>query len=347
MPSNLFSTLLSLPLAAQLNFGGANLPTAHQHEDAERDHSPKYLSLATGSLSQRRITDGNHRYPWPVELKSIGHTMASYQRYGSLNEAYFHHGLDIRADDGADVRASVGGKVVNVENYNFGNPAYWEVAILDDEGFLWQYHHIERSSIPKEVMDAFKNKTSIPAGTLIGKVYYWMVVTFGERYHHIHLNVLGKNKEYLNPFEFLEPLEDTAGPEIKEIALLQNGKKLTGGDVSGKYSIVAEIHDLILHDKFVVPPNEVAVSIDGQKEFTVWKFDTLPGGEDKKKFANSFFEPNLVCGDYECRKPVIDLGFSKTPQQVFPMGRGSHELELRTRDYQGNEATQRFSWTVN
>ena len=53
-----------------------------------------------------------------MPLLSIGHTSASYQNYsGDYRQAYFHHGLDIRANAGQEVFASAGGKVVNIEDY--------------------------------------------------------------------------------------------------------------------------------------------------------------------------------------------------------------------------------------
>src|SRR5688500_15621489 len=107
---------------------------ASLHGEAERRLNPAVASLATGRLPTGRPL----RHPWPVTVLSIGHTSASYQNYGG--SPYFHHGLDVRADAGSDVLAAAGGKVVNIENYG-GSAAYWEVAILDDEGFLWQYHH--------------------------------------------------------------------------------------------------------------------------------------------------------------------------------------------------------------
>ncbi|MFM8313562.1 MAG: peptidoglycan DD-metalloendopeptidase family protein [Deltaproteobacteria bacterium] len=319
-----------------------------QHAEAEKNFKPKYFKLAHGDLNKKRTRSGGTRYTWPVALKSIGHTMASYQRYGGLNGAYFHHGLDIRADAGSDVIASAGGQVVNIENYMPGDDAYWEVAILDAEGFIWQYHHIERESIPKAIFDAYQNKTSIAPGTKLGEVYYWSVVTFGERYHHIHLNILGNDKKYLNPFEFLELLPDDSAPEIGKVSLVVNGNAVTGNSVSGgSYTIGAEIKDLILSDVFIVPANEIKVSIDGNSSFTVWKFDSLPGGADNEKFVNQFYLPKLACGDYSCRKPIIDLGFRKTPGQVFPVSRGNHQIEITISDYNGNQARQTFGWTVN
>lgn len=304
------------------------------HEEAERKFRPRYLSLATGDFSQKRA---GVQHPWPVGVLSIGHTIASYQNYSFVSDAYFHHGLDIRAEAGSDVLASTGGKVINIENYMPGDDAYWEVAILDEEGFIWQYHHIEKKSIPKAIYEAYQSQSFIPAGTKLGEVYFWKIVSFGERFHHIHLNVLGKNKEYLNPFSFLERLPDKRSPEIAEFHLLKS---------EGKYSVGVHLKDWILSDVFIVPPYHIELAIDHDKPFTVWKFDRLPGGSDNERFVNDFFVPRFACGDYHCRKPVINLGFNQEGKQVFPLSKGSHHLELWISDYAGNKTHSKFDWEI-
>lgn len=320
-----------------------NAKTLHHHEEIERDFQSPTAALATGRLD----TDGNPSLsPWPVKVLSIGHTMASYQSYGMVSSAYFHHGLDIRADAGSDVIASRGGKVVNVENYEPGQKEYWEVAILDDDGFLWQYHHIDPNSIPSSVHDAFKKGDRISDGTKIGTVVYWPIVSYGERYHHVHLNILGSGKEYVNPFAFLQPLKDTVGPEIASIMLVQNGKKVSGNSVSGSYTIAAELRDWILSDVFTVPPNEIKFSVDGAPMQTMWKFEKLPGGASNKDFVNKFYIPSLACGDYSCRKPIVDLGFKKSHGQFFPTTKGNHDLKIEVTDFENNKASKTYSWTV-
>ncbi len=316
-------------------------------EQVERDfHSTKAV-LATGRLENfSKDTTSLPRAPWPVKVLSIGHTMASYQNYGAISSAYFHHGLDIRADAGSPVIASRGGKVVNIENYQPGQSAYWEIAILDDDGFLWQYHHIERSSIPQNIHQAYANKTKIADGTKIGEVFSWGIVSFGERYHHVHLNILGANKEYLNPFAFLEPLHDTKSPEIGNITLTKNGKKVSGNSVQGNYSIAAELKDLILSEVYFNPPNEIKITVDSDSPQTVWKFDKLPGGPSDTAFVNQFFVSSMACGNYSCRKPVIDLGFKNQPAQVFPLTKGNHDLKIEIWDFENNYASKSFSWTV-
>ncbi|MEI6833025.1 MAG: peptidoglycan DD-metalloendopeptidase family protein [bacterium] len=312
-----------------------------QDSAAEKDYRPAYLSLAKADLKSKESS----KYPWPVELKSIGHNTASYQNYGG--DPYFHHGLDIRADAGTDVLASVGGQVVNISNYGPG-PAYWEVAILDDAGFLWQYHHVDRDSIPQTVWDAYRNKGRITSGTKIGEVYYWMVNTYGEQYHHIHLNVLARGGAYRNPFSFLQPLNDTKAPDILEVGLLRNGYAQDPSlPIQGAYSVYATIHDLILHDKFVVPPHKITYQLDDDpRERLVWEFSDLPGATSNTDYVEDFFVPSLTCGNYECRKLTVDLGFSTEGQRWFTNVGGQHTIMIHAEDQAGNRTSREFTWQV-
>lgn len=313
------------------------------HDDAERDFKPAYVQQATGRLEAARA-----RHAWPVNVLSIGHSTASYQNYTREipTSPYFHGGLDIRADAGSPVYASAGGKVVNIENYVPGNGAYWEVAILDDEGFLWQYHHIERSSIPQAVFAAKQSGEPIADGTKIGEVFYWGVSTFGERYHHIHLNVLGDGGEILSAFNFLEPLADDEAPQIKDVGILKNGTTSSNVTVRPPYSLYAEVSDLVHHEKFIVPPHALRLEIDGHPQQDVWIFDRLPGGKSETKYVHDFFVPRKTCGNYECRRIFINLGFRIDGKAVFPTTSGGHDVKVTAADFAGNQVSRDFHWTV-
>jgi hypothetical protein len=327
------------------NLGQAVKPTLKvaQIEDAlaEKEHRPSYLSMAA-AVATAPVAG---RYPWPVQVKSIGHNTASYQNYGG--EPYFHHGLDIRADAGTDVLASVGGQVVNISNYGPG-PAYWEVAILDSAGYVWQYHHVDRDSIPQAIWDAFRSKAPIPAGTKIGEVYYWMVSTYGEVYHHVHLNVLARGGAYRNPFNFLESLNDTKAPEFVDVGLMRNGYPQDPSlPIQGAYGIYATIHDLILHDKFVVPPHKITYQLDDDsRERVVWDFSELPGGSSNTQYVENFFVPELTCGNYECRKLTVNIGFSTEGQRWFSNVGGEHSITIHAEDHAGNRTSKNFKWQV-
>jgi hypothetical protein len=316
-------------------------------DDPEAAYTPDYLKLATGGMN--RAAEAT-RYAWPFTLNAMGHTIASYQNYGS--SPYFHHGLDILANSGTAVYNRSGGQVVNIENYTPGNDLYWEVAVLDPEGYLWQYHHIEVSSIPQAIYNKFAeyraNPTTggfIPANTYIGNIVYWPVVTFNERFNHIHLNILGAGG-YVNGFAFHTLLNDTSGPQIQAIGLLQNNTIVSGSTVTGAYSMYVRARDLILHTAYYVPPYEIKYSVDGGPEIVTWRFDNLPGGADRYAYVSQFFV-SPTCGNYTCRDFYINLGFTTAGNRSFPSTGGQHTILVTVTDDFGNQASQSYTWTVN
>lgn len=123
-------------------------------------------------------------------------------------------------------------EVVNVENYDPGHSnsyLYWEVAILDPEGYVWQFHHVDNTTIPQEIHNAYQAYLNDPdtggfvdPNTYIGGIVNWPVESFGYFFHHIHLNILAAGDIYINPLEFHEPgnYVDTQDPVIHEIGLL-------------------------------------------------------------------------------------------------------------------------------
>jgi len=222
---------------------------------------------------------------------------------------------------------------------------YWEVAVLDPNGYIWVYHHIERRSIPQLIWDAFAdyqadpvNGGFIPADTHIGNIVKWTDKAFHLRtFNHIHLNILGAGGVYLNPFAFHTALADTDPPEILEVGLLQGGALYAGGtEIPGDYSLYVHARDLVLDEMYYLPPNEVTFTVDGGPANTTWRFDTLPGGANDKVYLNDFYV-SPTCGDYHCREFYIDVGFIKDSQYAFPAAGGEHTVVVTVRDYAGNE----------
>jgi hypothetical protein len=162
---------------------GVNPADPWVDEQIEQSWHPIYLDLATGDpklFSQHGV------YAWPFDLDSIGWSMQSYQDYGGT--PYFHHGMDMMKINGTQVFNRSGGQVINIENYQPGWDLYWEVAILDPDGYIWQYHHIEEPTIPQYIWDKYYeyladpiNGGFIPADTHLGNIIYWPVWSFGKQ----------------------------------------------------------------------------------------------------------------------------------------------------------------------
>ena len=298
----------------------------------------KANSFATGIYKEQK------HHPWPFPLLSIGHNMQSYQNYG--NSPYWHDGLDIRSNIDQPMYSPVGGKVVNVENYIPGNAMYWEVAILDDEGFVWKFHHVERTSIPKEIHEAFKASGRVKAGTLIGNVVRWPVTSFGEVFHHLHLLIVAADGKYINPFLMMEPLTDTTVPVISKIGIAKNHRPTELTEVKGSHSLYLEASDLTLHQKFLLPPYKISWSLDGAEEKTVWEFVHLPSGKNDTDYINDFHLQG-TCGNFTCRKFYFNLNFSPAkPREQMNLSPGEHSVEVTVEDIVGNKTSKNFTWKV-
>lgn len=295
-------------------------------------------ALATGHF------DGQKSHQWPFPLLSIGHNMQSYQDYSS--SPYWHDGLDIRANQDQAIYAAAGGRVVNIENYVKGNPLYWEIAIQDDEGFVWKYHHVAKDSIPQEVESAFKNNGKIAGGTLLGNVVRWPISSFGEVYHHLHLLVVAADKTYVNPFLMMEPLTDTKAPVITKIGIAKNHKPTDANEVKGEHALFVEASDLVLHSKFILPPHRISYRLDKGGKKTVWEFIHLPSGKNDVDFIRDFYMQG-TCGDYSCRRFFFNLNFTlEKPRATWTLSPGVHEVEVTVEDAVGNKVVKNYSWKV-
>jgi hypothetical protein len=304
----------------------------------ERLHRTRADKMAFASFREQR------HHSWPFALLSIGHNMQSYQDYS--NSPYWHDGLDIRANQDQPIHAAVGGKVVNVQNYIPGNPLYWEIAILDDEGFVWKYHHVAKTSINPEIKAAFAAGGRIATGTLIGNVARWPVSSFGEVYNHLHLLVVGKDSQYINPFLMLEPLADNHAPVISRIGIAQDHQPIKANEVRGPHALFLEASDLTLHKKFLLPPYKIAYRMDGGNERVVWEFIHLPSGKNDTDFIQDFYMSG-TCGNYSCRKFYFNLNFSQArPREEMTLTPGMHHVEVLVEDVVGNKTSQSYQWRV-
>ncbi len=333
--------------AAQAKGSSKNPADPRVEEQIEQAWHPEYLKLATGDPT---LQTQHGIYDWPFALDSIGWTMQSYQNYGS---AYFHHGTDMMKMWGTEVYNRSGGQVINIENYQPGWELYWEVAILDPDGYIWQYHHIKMETIPALIWTKYDeyqadpiNGGFIEPGEHLGNIIEWPVWSFGKQFNHIHLNILAAGGVYVNGFAFHTPLPDTVGPEIQGVGLLQYGQIHPGNDIEGNYSLYVHARDLILDDVYYLPPWDIEFAPDCGPARTTWQFNTLPGGSDDTAYLDDFYVVPPTCGDYDCRDYYIDLGFIPDSQFQFPADGGEHSVHVTVSDYAGNTATQTYTYTV-
>ena len=347
----ILTSAFSLPETAQ----AAPIAPPEEFERVEAEIQTGSAGIATGDPY------GEHSvYGWPFAVSQVGHINSSYQLYSSYpDEAYFHHGIDLLANYGTQVRTPTAGQVVNVENYSSPSNLYWEVAILDTEGYVWQYHHIEQTSIPQAIHYAYQdyladheNGGFIPADTYLGKIVKWPVSSFGYYFHHIHLNILAAGDFYLNPIEFLDNSShpDTQAPQIQGVGLFTGTNTLLSENTipyGTDYSIYLRARDLYKSQVYYLPPHRITYKLDGSSEVhTVWDFHTLPGGSSNTAYVNSYFLPGHTRGNYQARDFYINMGFSKNGINPLPTDPGIHTIDITVYDYAGNSAVWRYVWTI-
>lgn len=318
-------------------------------------------SITTGSAGiATGDPDANHaQYSWPFPFQQMGHLNSSYQLYSSdPAEAYFHHGIDMIAPEGTPVYTPCAGQVVNIENYSYPSELYWEVAILDPQGYVWQYHHIEQTSIPQSVRQAYagymednENGGFIAANTHIGNIVPWPVESFGYIFNHIHLNILAAGDIYLNPLEFLDNTYwDIQAPQIQQVGIFTGLNNLQTSNTipfGTDYSLFVRTRDLFMSQVFYLPPHRITYVLDGSEDTQkVWNFHSLPGGASDSNYVNQYFLPGKTKGDYDIRDFYVDLGFQKDGSNPLPTEPGLHSIDIEAWDYAYNRSTWTYKWVI-
>ena len=182
---------------------------------------------------------------WPVSFEdashSMGNNMLQFQSYGDL--PYFHGGCDLRTAKGAEVRSPVAGRL-EAGHYSYdtnpdgsmtkffkswpeqGEDLYFEVAVITEAGFRYEFHHIDRESLPTEIIQMLTvGGGKISVGQTLGYVAEWPVAGVGGKYyHHTHYNIVGPTGVRYNPEYFSKTLADQKAPRIFGVfAVDQNG----------------------------------------------------------------------------------------------------------------------------
>lgn len=343
------------------------LPTKMTHASVQTHQnqltaSPAKARLFTGSNGKATADpDGPHsKYDWPVEWSQMAHLLSSYQNYhdDNIDYAYFHQGIDLlTAVANKPIYTRTGGQVVNVENY-FESKWYWEVGILDPEGYVWQFHHVDPDSIPKAIKDAHAAYLAnpetggfVPANTFIGEVIDWEGQSMGYDGHHLHLNILAADDVAINPLEFHNPgtYVDDQSPVINKIGLMHNDQLIQGDKVNANlnYSLYMNASNLYKSPVFILSPHKIEFKIDDAEEWTtMWEFRKMPGENDIYQYLHDVYVPYLTKGNEAARDFYFNLGFTKEGQRSFPKTPGEHTIQVRVADFAGNTAEKSYTWTV-
>lgn len=200
---------------------------------------------------------------WPVSFENVSHnlgnSMIQFQQYGSFSAPYWHGGCDLRTAAQSAVRTPVSGQL-DAGHYGYetnddgsmtkqwmpwprqGDEMYFEVAVIGDDGLRYEFHHIDRATLPahiKQLLD--RGNGRVEAGEVVGHVHSWpMQGADGTYYHHTHYNIVTKDGVRINPESVSLPVEDRRAPDVHGVyALLKsnrvievkNGSRLAGAEV--------------------------------------------------------------------------------------------------------------------
>lgn len=209
-----------------------------------RNTSPNngFQNSRLGTTTNRPATLKNkqaHQVSWPFELPYsegfIGNNMAQYQPYETPG---YHGGLDMVLESDSWVYAPLDGKV-EAGHYSYtslddgshlkhwkpwpasGNETYFEVAVIDRDGYRYEFHHINRATLPAEIIAGLDaGNLAVAKGQKIGQVINWMTPF---HYDHVHANVIDPRGVVLNPEYIYQLLPDHLPPQCKIVAQLSNG----------------------------------------------------------------------------------------------------------------------------
>jgi hypothetical protein len=232
---------------------------------------------------------------WPVKFidskHTIGNSMPEYQNYS--NEAYYHEGSDLRVSKAGEIKAPVDG-FLQGDYYTYvtdpntgedkkftkpisegGDDLYFEITIKTPEGFMFEFHHTNANNLPKNILDVVScGGGEVRKGDVIGYASVWPNSRFGERYDHIHYNLISPEGVYMNAEYFSQALNDNSAPVIKNIFAIYKDKKVEviGKKLNGMPSeLIVSTFDMKGENVYPLPP--VVIEASWSDSFkTGWDF---------------------------------------------------------------------------
>lgn len=232
-----------------------------------------------------------HSLPWPVQFHSaeysLGNSMAQFQPFN--NPPYWHGGADLRTQAGEKIFSPVSGKL-EAGHYGYstnpdgsmtkhwkpwpqkGDAMYFEVAVITEDGLRYEFHHVNRASLPEEIVQSLNSENpTVTAGAHLGNVIRWRA----GNYHHVHYNVILPDGTRINP-EFVSTLiPDSLPPEILSVyAIQQDGKVMNlapGSRVTGIREFVIRTQDRQNDNVYVHPPVYAGLLFENGMRFE-WDF---------------------------------------------------------------------------
>ncbi len=259
-------------------------------------------------------------YDWPLrDPFTVIDTISTLQFYGP--KPGFHHGLDMHAPAGTAVYAPVAG-VVGVGYYypRAQVPYTYEVFIQGDDGFRWEFHHIDQQTIPQQVAELAKQHGRVERGALLARIYD--APKFDPDIPaHVHVDVIDRDGVYHNPLKFFPPISDKTAPKIEGIYLVDSSNKVVAGNAqdiglptllpSGKYELILDIIDIIDGAPMGDSVARLSVSGNGISIGNLDFLDRLPNKNYLEGVRDVYKIESIVLPDGKILKNQVDLSMPR------------------------------------
>ena len=318
-----------------------------------------YKRVAAISAAGATALPPAHALAWPVRFQdsehTLGNVMAQFQPFGDL---YYHGGDDLRVDAGADISAPVDGKLEagaysyaahpdgSLEKFwkawpETGDPTYFEVAVVADDGLRYEFHHVDRETLPADIVAKLNaGGGRVAKGNLLGHAIEFPMAG----YNHVHYNIVLPNGTRVNPEYASALLPDHLAPTILHAFALSSS-----GDVrdfgSGRFA--PPVSEFVLHvvDKqdanvYEHPPAYALLKFESGAR-TLWDFrETLTSPQGEFPPLWDFFLETIrsPAGDFST-EGGYGTGASLIRLKVPAGARGGFTIEVG--DIAGNTATLR------
>ncbi len=308
------------------------------------------VEVAPLSVADRSWRYAPHKLEWPIAFRALGNVMAQFQPFGY--PPYFHGGIDVVTSPARELHATVEGRL-EAGHYGYsnqpdgsllkhwrpwpqdGNPTYFELAVINDDGVRFEYHHVDRERLPQAIIAKLdRGNSRVVIGELLGHP-----VEFGQNYDHIHYNIRFADGTVVNPEFASKPIPDHQLPTVVEsMAVARDGstRPLTAELSELPAEFVVVTFDTRESSPYQHPPSRASIRFENGAQ-AQWDFRQSLTREDgsfpplTEVFASSIRAPSgrtyTTDGGYGTGQSVIRL---KTP----PGAHGAFTIELE--DAAGN-----------
>ncbi len=133
-------------------------------------------------------------------------------------------------------------------------PYTYRVSIDGDDGFRWEFHHIDQTTIPGEIADLASRKARVESGTMLARIYDAPKFDPGIP-PHVHVDVIDGDGVYQNPLRFFPRVSGNAALRIQGVYLVDVTNHVVAGRAAGidlptefpvgKYELVLDVIDIL------------------------------------------------------------------------------------------------------